>query len=69
AILAYESQFNPPSKAGDGPVKIPLDELEERMSIQAMHFGRLIGVKYAEAYVVKETLRIDDVVKMPVASM
>ena len=69
AILSYESQFNPPSKAGDGKVKIPLDELEERMSVQATHFGRLIGVKYAEAYVVKETLQIDDIVKMPVASM
>jgi hypothetical protein len=50
-------------------VKIPLDELEDRMSVQAMHFGRLIGVKYAEGYVVKETLQIDDVVKMPVSSM
>ena len=39
------------------------------MSIQALHFGRMIGVKYAEAYVVKETLQVDDVVKMPVASM
>jgi hypothetical protein len=29
----------------------------------------MIGVKYAEAYVVKEALRIDDVVKMPVASI
>ena len=69
AILAYESQFNPASKAPDGKIKIPLDELEERMSIQALHFGRMIGVKYAEAYVVKETLQIDDVVKMPVSSM
>jgi N-acetylglucosamine malate deacetylase 1 len=69
AILAYESQFNPASKDPDGKIKIPLDELEARMSIQSLKFGRLIGVKYAEAYVVKETLRIDDVVKMPVASM
>jgi N-acetylglucosamine malate deacetylase 1 len=69
AILAYESQFNPASKVPDGKIKIPLDELEDRMSIQALHFGRMIGVKYAEAYVVKEALRIDDVVKMPVASI
>jgi N-acetylglucosamine malate deacetylase 1 len=69
AILAYESQFNPASKVPDGKIKIPLDALEERMSIQALHFGRMIGVKYAEAYVVKEALRIDDVVKMPVASI
>lgn len=69
AILAYESQFNPTSKLPDGKIKIPLDELEERMSVQALHFGRMIGVKYAEAYVVKETLLIDDVLKMPVASI
>jgi N-acetylglucosamine malate deacetylase 1 len=69
AILAYESQFAPASKLPDGKVKIPLDDLEERMSIQALKFGRLIGVKYAEAYVVKETIQIDDVVKMPVGSM
>ncbi len=69
AILAYESQFNPASKVPDGKVKIPLDELEARMSLQALKFGALIGVKYAEAYVTKETIQIDDVVKMPVGSM
>jgi bacillithiol biosynthesis deacetylase BshB1 len=69
AILAYQSQFNPPSRAQDGKVAIPLDELEDRMSVQAMHYGRLIGVKYAEGYVVKETIQVDDVVKMPVKSM
>lgn len=69
AILAYQSQFNPPSKAQDGKVAIPLDELEDRMSVQAMQYGRLIGVKYAEGYVVKETIQVDDLVKMPVKSM
>ncbi len=69
AILAYQSQFNPPSKAQDGKVALPLDQLEERMSVQAMQYGRLIGVRYAEGYVVKETMQVDDVVKMPVKSM
>jgi N-acetylglucosamine malate deacetylase 1 len=69
AILAYESQFNPASKKPDGKVKIPLDELEARMSVQALHYGRLIGVKYAEGYIVKEAMQVDDVVKMPVSSM
>jgi bacillithiol biosynthesis deacetylase BshB1 len=69
AILAYESQFNPASKEPDGKVKIPLDELEARMSLQALHYGRLIGVKYAEGYIVKETMQVDDVVKLGVSSM
>ena len=29
----------------------------------------MIGVKYAEGFVVKEVLQTDDVVKMPVRSM
>ena len=32
-------------------------------------YGNLIGVKYGEPYVVKEMLRIDDVVSMPVRSI
>ena len=29
----------------------------------------MIGVKYAEGFVVKEVMRVDDVVEMPVRSM
>jgi hypothetical protein len=50
-------------------VELPLDDLEERMSLQARHYGRMIGVKFAEGFVVKEVLRTDDVVKMPVRSI
>lgn len=73
AILAYESQFRPTKKelesARKSKVLLPLDELEARMSLNASVFGRLIGVKYAEGFVVKEILQVDDVVKMPVRSM
>ena len=69
AILAYASQFNPPKKERKSRVALPLDELEERMSTIAKHYGRMIGVKYAEGFVVKEILRVDDLVKMPVRSM
>jgi bacillithiol biosynthesis deacetylase BshB1 len=69
AILAYASQFNPPKRDRKSKVALPLDELEERMSLQARQYGRLIGVKYAEGFVVKEVMRADDVVKMPVSSM
>jgi hypothetical protein len=43
--------------------------LEDRMSISARYYGRLIGVKYAEGFVVKEIMQVDDVVKMPVRSV
>jgi N-acetylglucosamine malate deacetylase 1 len=69
AILAYESQFRPPQKDAHSKVNLPLDELEERMSDAARHYGRMIGVKYAEGFAVKEVLRVDDPVKMPVRSM
>jgi hypothetical protein len=29
----------------------------------------MIGVKYAEGYLVKEVMQVDDVVKLPVRSM
>ncbi len=69
AILAYASQFRPPKRDRKSKVSLPLDELEERMSLQARHYGRMIGVKYAEGFVVKEVAQSDDVVKMPVRSM
>ena len=69
AILAYASQFNPPKRDRKSKVTLPLDKLEERMSLQARQYGRLIGVKYAEGFVVKEVMQADDVVKMPVSSM
>lgn len=69
AILAYGSQFRPSAKDRRSKVAIPLDELEERMSLQARAYGRLIGVKYAEGYVTREITQIDDVMKMPVRSL
>jgi bacillithiol biosynthesis deacetylase BshB1 len=69
AILAYQSQFRPPKKEKGLKVTLPLDELEERMTLTSGAYGRMIGVKYAEGFVVKEILKVDDVVQMPVRSM
>src|ERR1700691_3296740 len=69
AILSYGSQFRPPTKDRNSKVHIPLDDLEDRMSISARYYGRMIGVKYAEGFVVKEIMQVDDVVKMPVRSV
>jgi N-acetylglucosamine malate deacetylase 1 len=72
AILAYKSQFRPPKPLKNekkSKVSLPLDELEERMTLTAGTFGRMIGVKYAEGFVIREMMRVDDVVEMPVRSM
>jgi bacillithiol biosynthesis deacetylase BshB1 len=81
AILAYASQFTPAKgpqakKSGSGSTELmpdkvflPLDELEDHMNFIARQYGRMIGVKYAEGFVVKEVLEVDDVVKMPVRSI
>jgi bacillithiol biosynthesis deacetylase BshB1 len=69
AILAYASQFRPPAKDRRSRVFLPLDELEERMNHQARHYGRMIGVRYAEGFVVKEVMSVDDVVELPVRSV
>jgi bacillithiol biosynthesis deacetylase BshB1 len=69
AILAYASQFRPSAKDRRSRVFLPLDELEERMNHQARHYGRMIGVRYAEGFVVKEVMSVDDVVELPVRSI
>jgi N-acetylglucosamine malate deacetylase 1 len=35
----------------------------------ARFYGNLIGVKYGEAFVVKESIEVEDVVTMPVKSI
>lgn len=68
AILAYASQFRP-KKTQKSKVHIPLDTLEERMNLTSRYYGRMIGVRYAEPFLVREVMRMDDVVKMPVRSI
>ena len=48
---------------------LPLDELEARMNSMAQYYGRLIGVRYAEGFIVKELMQVEDVVKMAVRSI
>jgi bacillithiol biosynthesis deacetylase BshB1 len=69
AILAYASQFRPSAKDRRSKVSLPLDELEERMNHQARHYGRMIGVRFAEGFVVKEVMGVDDVIALPVRSV
>jgi N-acetylglucosamine malate deacetylase 1 len=43
--------------------------LIDRITTQCKYFGHLIGAEYAEPFVVKEIMAIDDVVNMPVVSI
>src|SRR2546422_1444477 len=65
ALLSYRSQYG----AVDGSALFPQEqEIRERLGAVARFYGNLIGVKYGEPFVVKETMRVDDVVSMPVKS-
>lgn len=67
ALLSYTSQY------GDSEVASGLfpsrQEVESRLSAISRFYGNLIGVKYGEPYVVKETMQVDDIVGMPVRSI
>src|ERR1700686_1939513 len=69
AILAYSSQFPGNVPVEKGAVHLGLDELENEMSRLARHYGQMIGVKYGEPFLVKELMKVDDVVKMAVRSV
>jgi bacillithiol biosynthesis deacetylase BshB1 len=67
SLLTYRSQYGP---VEEGVTLFPDEaEIRDRLASTARFYGNLIGVKYGEPYVVKEMLRIDDVVSMPVRSI
>jgi N-acetylglucosamine malate deacetylase 1 len=67
ALLSYASQYG---ETADGAGLFPTqDEIRERLGAIARFYGNQIGVKYGEPFVVKEAIRIDDVVSMPVRSI
>jgi bacillithiol biosynthesis deacetylase BshB1 len=69
SILAYSSQFRPKEPATKGAVYLGLDELENEMNQLARHYGQMIGVKYGEPFLIKELMKVDDVVKIEVRSV
>lgn len=67
SLLAYRSQY---AEHAEGSALFPDEgEIRDRLASTARFYGNLIGVRYGEPYVVKETMRIDDVVAMPVRSL
>ena len=67
SLLAYRSQYG---EVTDGATLFPDEpEIRERLSATARFYGNLIGVRYGEPFVVKETMRVDDVVALQVRSL
>ena len=67
ALLAYDSQYGEHSEAAD--LFPRQQEIHDRLAGIARFYGNLIGVKYGEPFVVKETLRVDDITAMGVRSL
>ncbi len=66
SLLAYRSQYGPV----DGSTLFPdAGEIRDRLSAIARFYGNLIGVKFGEPFVVKEMMRVDDIVSFPVRSL
>jgi len=67
SLLTYRSQYGP---VDEGATLFPDEqEVRDRLGAMARFYGNLIGVKYGEPFVVKETMRVDDVVALPVRSL
>ena len=67
AIRCFASQFDGAEAAGEiFPTGQPLYELVET---QGRHYGSLIRSPYGEPFYTEETVRMDDIVEMPVRSL
>jgi LmbE family N-acetylglucosaminyl deacetylase len=72
ALLSYRSQYGSQGEGtqGEGGGLFPQEqEIRERLGAVARFYGNLIGVKYGEPFVVKETMQVDDIVNMGVRSI
>jgi bacillithiol biosynthesis deacetylase BshB1 len=67
SLLAYRSQY---AEVIEGATLFPSEgEIRDRLSATARFYGNLIGVRYGEPFVVKETMQVDDVVALQVRSL
>ncbi|MBN8732020.1 MAG: bacillithiol biosynthesis deacetylase BshB1 [Acidobacteria bacterium] len=62
ALLAYKSQYG--QQEGGADLFPGEKEIRERLETVARFYGNLIGVKYGEAYVVKEPVAVEDVMQL-----
>jgi bacillithiol biosynthesis deacetylase BshB1 len=62
ALLSYSSQYG---ESADAAGLFPKEqEIRERLGAVARFYGNLIGVRYGEPFVVKEAMRVDDIVAL-----
>jgi hypothetical protein len=67
ALLAYGSQYG---DSGDAAELFPRErEVRDRLEAIARFYGNLIGVRYGEAFITKETMQVDDVMTLGVRSL
>ena len=69
AILAYRSQFQPVGRERKSKVYLPLDRLVQEVHLVARFYGDMVGVEYAEPFLAKEVMQVEDVVDLPVRSI
>ena len=67
ALLSYTSQYGDTDPASD--LFPSHQEIQERLAAIARFYGNLIGVKYGEPFVVKESMQVHDIVSMAVRSI
>jgi N-acetylglucosamine malate deacetylase 1 len=67
ALLSYVSQYGTTT---EGAGLFPQEkEIRDRLGAIARFYGNLIGAEYGEPFVVKEAMRVDDIVAMGVRSI
>jgi N-acetylglucosamine malate deacetylase 1 len=67
ALLSYRSQYGTVAEGGD---LFPAEaEIRERLGAVARFYGNLIGTRYGEPFVMKEPMRVDDVLALGVRSI
>lgn len=64
SLFCYASQYG--AQQGGSSLFPNEDEIRDRLAAIARFYGNLIGVRYGEPFVVKETMRVDDLVTLPV---
>lgn len=67
ALMAYRSQYA--NQRPGGGIFVPEQEIHERMTATARHYGLLAGVRYAEPFVQKEIGLASDLMLIPVQSI
>ena len=67
AVLSYSSQFSDERETRN--LFPPRRDLRNRLAALGRHFGLLAGVKFAEPFLTREISLVEDIVKMPVASI